>query len=256
MRMLLVQSNATNAHKTCSAFTAECDAQVQVCATGGEALELVGIYEYDIVLLGWQPTDMDGLILLKRIRRAKLSLPVVVLSGSARSDIIMQALRLGADDVVGSHTDDAELVARVQAIVRRSWGHSQPAMQVGEIRLDPTSHHVSVAGRPVHLTGKEFSMLELLIRRKGRVLSKDVFLNHLYDGRGDPDAKIIDVFICKLRRKLAVAGAPDAISTVWGRGYTLRDPVAAEAYSGDGAYALLNVSAAAQLGASVEPIAT
>jgi two-component system cell cycle response regulator CtrA len=88
---------------------------------------------------------------------------------------------------------------------------------------------VTVEGRPVHLTGKEYAILELLTLRKGAVLTKEAFLNHLYGGMDEPEVKIIDVFICKLRKKLAQAGATDLIGTVWGRGYVLRDPAASAA---------------------------
>ena len=114
-------------------------------------------------------------------------------------------------------------MARLQAIVRRSKGFSQPSLNVGSLSLNLDSHDVSVDGQPVHLTGKEYSILELLVLRKGMVLTKEAFLNHLYGGMDEPEMKIIDVFICKLRKKLALAGAGNLIGTVWGRGYMIRE---------------------------------
>jgi two-component system cell cycle response regulator CtrA len=112
----------------------------------------------------------------------------------------------------------------MQAIVRRSKGFSQPTLRIGSLQLNLDSREVLVAGHQVHLTGKEYAILELLVLRKGMVLTKEAFLNHLYGGMDEPEMKIIDVFICKLRKKLAQAGADALIGTVWGRGYMLREP--------------------------------
>jgi two-component system cell cycle response regulator CtrA len=117
------------------------------------------------------------------------------------------------------------LLARMQAITRRSKGFSQPTLRLGAIELNLDSREVTVDGQEVHLTGKEYSILELLVLRKGMVLTKEAFLNHLYGGMDEPEMKIIDVFICKLRKKLAVAGADNLIGTVWGRGYMIREPL-------------------------------
>ena len=130
---------------------------------------------------------------------------------------------MGADDFITKPCDHTELFARMQAIVRRSKGYSQPTLHCGPLQLNLDSREVFVAGRQVHLTGKEFAILELLVLRKGMVLTKEVFLNHLYGGMDEPEMKIIDVFICKLRKKLAEAGAPNVVGTVWGRGYMVRD---------------------------------
>jgi two-component system cell cycle response regulator CtrA len=116
-------------------------------------------------------------------------------------------------------------VARIHAIVRRSKGHAQSIIQTGELRVNLDAKTVEVNGERVHLTGKEYQMLELLSLRKGTTLTKEMFLNHLYGGIDEPELKIIDVFICKLRKKLAAAtGGQNYIETVWGRGYVLRDP--------------------------------
>ena len=130
---------------------------------------------------------------------------------------------MGADDFITKPFDKAELLARMQAIVRRSKGFSQPTLRIGALELNLDSREVTVDGQEVHLTGKEYAILELLVLRKGMVLTKEAFLNHLYGGMDEPEMKIIDVFICKLRKKLALAGADNLIGTVWGRGYTVRD---------------------------------
>ena len=152
--------------------------------------------------------------------------PVLIVSGLSRTQAKVNGLRLGADDFITKPFDKPELLARVQAIVRRSKASSQPSLHIGSLQLSMASHEALVDGIPMHLTGKEYAILELLVLRKGMVLTKETFLNHLYGGLDDePDAKIIDVFICKLRKKLANAsGGQDYIETVWGRGYALREP--------------------------------
>ena len=149
---------------------------------------------------------------------------MLILSGLSRPQAKVKGFGLGADDFITKPFDKAELLARIQAVVRRSKGYSQPTLHIGPLQLNLDSREVSVGGRPVHLTGKEYAILELLVLRKGMVLTKETFLNHLYGGMDEPEMKIIDVFICKLRKKLAQAGADNLIGTVWGRGYMMREP--------------------------------
>ena len=191
--------------------------------TGEEALELVRHYDYDIVLLDLMLPDMDGYEVVRRMRSSRIEAPVIILSGLTRPQAKVKAFTVGADDFISKPFDGTELLARMQAIVRRSKGYSQPTLRVGPVQLNLDSREVLVSGRPVHLTGKEYAILELLVLRKGMVLTKEAFLNHLYGGMDEPEMKIIDVFICKLRKKLAIAGAGDMIGTVWGRGYMVRD---------------------------------
>ncbi|NJS15587.1 MAG: response regulator transcription factor, partial [Sphingopyxis sp.] len=113
---------------------------------------------------------------------------------------------------------------RIHAIIRRSKGHAQSVSPHGKIEVNLDAKTVDSGGQPVHLTGKEYQMLELLSLRKGTTLTKEMFLNHLYGGMDEPELKIIDVFICKLRKKLSLAcEGENYIETVWGRGYVLRD---------------------------------
>jgi two-component system cell cycle response regulator CtrA len=149
--------------------------------------------------------------------------PVLILSGLARPQEKVKGLGMGADDYITKPFDRAELLARIHAVVRRCKGFSQPALRVGPLELNLDSREVMVHGREVHLTAKEYAILELLVLRKGMALSKETFLNQLYGGIDEPEMKIIDVFICKLRKKLAQAGAGDIIGTVWGRGYMIHD---------------------------------
>lgn len=198
-------------------------AVVDTADTGEEALELVRHYDYDVVVLDLMLPDMDGYDVVRRMRAGRIEVPVLILSGLSRPQAKVKGFGLGADDFITKPFDKAELLARIQAVVRRSKGYSQPTLEIGLLRLNLDSREVSVAGTPVHLTGKEYAILELLVLRKGMVLTKEAFLNHLYGGMDEPEMKIIDVFICKLRKKLAQAGADNLIGTVWGRGYMMRD---------------------------------
>ncbi len=191
---------------------------------GEEAIEMIRHYGYDVVLVGLTLSDMDGRHVVRRMRAAKHSAPILMLGGAhTAASVKVEAFSAGADDCLTMPMDHAELVARIQAVTRRSRGFADPTIRVGALQLDTNTHQVSFAGHEIRLTGKEFAMLELLALRKGQVLTKDAFLNHLYGGMDEPEGKIIDVFICKLRKKLQAVGGIDMISTVWGRGYILQE---------------------------------
>jgi two-component system cell cycle response regulator CtrA len=169
---------------------------------------------------------MHGYDVLKKLRTAKVGTPVLNLSGVSEMDSKVRALGFGADDYVTKPFHRDELIARIHAIVRRSKGHSQSVINTGKLTVNLDTKTVEVDSSRVHLTGKEYQMLELLSLRKGTTLTKEMFLNHLYGGMDEPELKIIDVFICKLRKKLAAStGGDHYIETVWGRGYVLRDPI-------------------------------
>ena len=170
---------------------------------------------------------MSGFEVLRTMRGAKVKSPILILSGLDNVEDKIKGLGFGADDYMTKPFHKDELVARIQALVRRSKGHAQSAIEVDDLRIDLDTKGVEVGGARVHLTSKEYKILELLALRKDATLTKESFLNHLYGGMDEPEAKIVDVFICKLRRKLSDAsGGKDYIETVWGRGYTLREPSA------------------------------
>ncbi len=223
MRILLVEDDLTAARGV-SLMLKAAGAVVDHSDTGEEALELSRHYEYDIVLLDLILPDIEGFEVVRRLRIARNDTPVLILSGLTRPQAKVKGLGLGADDFITKPFDKAELLARMQAVVRRSKGFSQPTLRIGSVELNLDSREVWVDGKQVHLTGKEYSILELLVLRKGMVLTKEAFLNHLYGGLDEPEVKIIDVFVCKLRKKLAQAGADNMIGTVWGRGYMVREP--------------------------------
>lgn len=224
MRVLLVEDDSSTARSIELALAAEgivCD----TAELGEEGLEIGKIYDYDIILLDLMLPDIDGFEVLLRLRAAKVKVPILILSGLSGSEQKIKGLGFGADDYLTKPFNRGELIARIQAIVRRSKGHSESVINIGEVALNLDSRTVEVAGKPLHLTSKEYAILELLALRKGTILTKEMFLNHLYGGIDEPELKIIDVFVCKLRKKLAQAsGGRNYIETVWGRGYILKEP--------------------------------
>src|SRR5438067_4420358 len=181
-----------------------------------EGVDLGKLYDYDVIVLDLQLPDMSGFEVLKTLRTAKVRTPILILSGNAIVEAKVKALGFGADDYMTKPFHKDELVARIQAVVRRSKGHSQSVITTGKLTVNLDAKTVEVDGSRVHLTGKEYQMLELLSLRKGTTLTKEMFLNHLYGGMDEPELKIIDVFICKLRKKLATAaGGKNFIETVW-----------------------------------------
>ena len=223
MRVLLIEDDSAMARSIELMLRSE-GFNVYTTDLGEEGIDLGKLYDYDIIVLDLQLPDMSGFEVLKSLRLAKVQTPVLILSGNAIVEAKVKALGFGADDYMTKPFHKDELVARIQAVVRRSKGHSQSVITTGKLTVNLDAKTVEVDGARVHLTGKEYQMLELLSLRKGTTLTKEMFLNHLYGGMDEPELKIIDVFICKLRKKLAVAaGGKNYIETVWGRGYVLRE---------------------------------
>jgi len=192
---------------------------------GEEGVDLGKLYDYDIILLDLNLPDMSGYEVLRFLRLAKVKTPILILSGLAGIQDKVKGLGFGADDYLTKPFHRDELVARIHAIVRRCEGHAESVVTCGDLTVRLDAKQAEIAGRPVSLTGKEYGMLELMALRKGSTLTKEMFLNQLYGGMDEPEHKIIDVFICKLRKKLANASqGKNYIETMWGRGYVLREP--------------------------------
>ena len=224
MRVLLVEDDPTTQQSIQMMLESE-NMIVDATDLGEDGLEIGKLYDYDIILLDIMLPDMDGFEVLRRLRDSRVKTPILILSGLTQSESKVKGLKTGADDYMTKPFDKAELLARIQAIVRRSAGHAQSVVTTGQLSVNLDAHTVEVNGQSIHLTGKEYGILELLSLRKGTTLTKEMFLNHLYGGMDEPELKIIDVFICKLRKKLSTAtGDENYIETVWGRGYVLRDP--------------------------------
>ena len=228
MRILIVEDDASTASSI--EMMLQSEGYVIDCTEYGEdGLEIGKIYEYDLIILDIMLPDIDGYEVLRRLRDSRVETPILILSGLSELDHKLKGLGFGADDYLTKPFDRRELLARVQAVIRRSKGHSKSNIQCGPLTVHLDAKSADVDGAPIHLTGKEYGILELLALRKGTTLTKEMFLNHLYGGMDEPEAKIIDVFVCKLRKKLSNAtGGHNFIETVWGRGYVLREPVEAK----------------------------
>jgi two-component system cell cycle response regulator CtrA len=224
MRVLLVEDDANTAQSIELILKSE-GYIVDTTDLGEDGLEIGKLYDYDIIILDLMLPDIDGYEVLRRLRSSRVNTPILILSGLSELDNKIKGLGFGADDYLTKPFDRRELLARIQAIVRRSKGHSESVIKTGKLTVNLDTRTVEVEAQPLHLTGKEYGILELLSLRKGTTLTKEMFLNHLYGGMDEPELKIIDVFVCKLRKKLSNAtGGENYIETVWGRGYVLRDP--------------------------------
>jgi len=224
MRALLIEDDATTSAKIAVMLENErivCD----VADLGEDGLQQGKLYDYDIIILDLLLPDMDGYEVLRRLRAARVRTPVLILSGLDTLNDKVKGLGFGADDFLTKPFDHRELVARIQSIVRRSTGHADSTIRTGKLLVNLDRRIVTIDDQPLHLTGKEYALFELLSLRKGTALTKEMMLNHLYGGMDEPELKIIDVFICKLRKKLVQAtNGENYIETIWGRGYALRDP--------------------------------
>ena len=224
MRVLLVEDDPTTS-RSIEMMLTHSDFNVYSTDLGEDAIELSKLYDYDLILLDLNLPDMAGLDVLRQVRLARIDTPILILTGDSDTNTKLRGFGGGADDYLTKPFHREELVARIHAIIRRSKGHAQSIIRTGRMAVNLDAKTVEVEGQAVHLTGKEYQMLELLSLRKGTTLTKEMFLNHLYGGMDEPELKIIDVIICKLRKKLTEATAGENyIDTVWGRGYVLRDP--------------------------------
>jgi two-component system cell cycle response regulator CtrA len=224
MRVLLIEDDRATAQSIelmlkCESFN------VYTTDLGEDGVDVAKHYDYDMILLDLNLPDMSGFEVLRSLRMCKVTTPILILSGLSGLEHKIKGLGFGADDYVTKPFHKDELVARIHAIVRRSKGHAQSIIQTGDLVVNLDLKTVEVNAQRIHVTNKEYQMLELLSLRKGWTLTKEQFLNHLYGGMEEPQQKILDVFMCKLRKKLAYAsGGKDYIETVWGHGYVLREP--------------------------------
>src|SRR5260221_1723122 len=197
MRVLIVEDDSA----TSASIELVLKAEGFICDTtdlGEDGLEIGKLYDYDIIVLDLMLPDIDGYEVLRRLRAARVRTPILILSGLGELDHKIKGLGFGADDFLTKPFDRRELIARIHAIVRRANGQSESVIRTGMLLVNLDSRVVEVEGQPLHLTGKEYGILELLSLRKGTTLTKEMFLNHLYGGEDEPELKIIDVFICEL----------------------------------------------------------
>lgn len=226
MKVLLIEDDP-HTGKVIKNFLNEENLFCDLITTGEQALQLIKIYDYDVIILDIGLPDVNGHELLQRLRDSAIRAPILILSGYQSTQDKVRALGFGADDYMTKPFVSEELIVRVKALSRRAEGHSSAIIKVGEIQLNLEARVIEVRGRPLSLTEKEYQILEFLLLRKGATLTKNNFLNRLYSGMDEPEAKIIDVFMCKIRKKLEDILGPsgrDYIETIWGRGYVLREP--------------------------------
>src|SRR3954454_5520826 len=224
MRVLLIEDEPTLAQSIELMLRSE-SFEVATAALGEEGLTLARSQDHEIILLDLNLPDISGYDVLRSLRAARVDTPVLILSGLDGIDNKVKGLGFGADDYLTKPFHNDELATRIHAIVRRSAEQAEAVVHCGDLVVRLGMKRAEIAGKPVNLTGKEYAMLELLALRKGSTLTKEMFLNAMYGGMDEPEIKIIDVYVCKLRKKLAEAsGGKDYIETVWGRGYALRLP--------------------------------
>ena len=223
MRVLLIEDDRTIAQSIELMLKSE-RFNVYTTDLGEEGIDLGKLYDYDIILLDLNLPDMSGYKVLRSLRVSKVKTPILILSGLGGIEDKVRGLGFGADDYMTKPFHKDELVARIHAIVRRSKGLAELVINTGDLCVNLDAKTVKIGGAHVHLTPKEYQILELLSLRRGTTLTKEMFLNNLYGGMDEPVIKIIDVFMCKLRKKLANASnGKDYIETVWGRGYVMRE---------------------------------
>ena len=223
MRVLLIEDDKTIGQNIAMVLNKE-GMVVDTSYLGEDGLEMAKLYDYDIIIVDLMLPGIDGYEVVRSLRAARNNTPIMILSGLSGSDKKVKGLGFGADDYLTKPFDRSELIARVNALVRRSKGLADPIVRTGAMEINLNSKIVTIDGKVLHLTSKEYALVELLGMRKGTTINKEQFLNHLYGGMDEPEMKIIDVFLCKIRRKIEkLSGGEEYIETVWGRGYILKD---------------------------------
>ena len=220
MRVLLIEDSerlrmALKAGLSHSGFA------VDAVGDGRRGLSYAANNPYDVIVLDLMLPKLDGLTLLKRLREGGSNVHVLILSAKDQVDERIEGLQLGADDYLTKPFAFEELVARLQALVRRKYGTKSPIHRVGVLEIDTGKRTVAYGDASIPLTRNEYSVLEYLVARRGRVVSKSELLDHLYAGAGHGSENAVEVLIHQLRKKIHVEGSPDPIQTRRGHGYVV-----------------------------------
>jgi DNA-binding response OmpR family regulator len=197
---------------------------LDIAADGAEGLRLAESHAYDVIILDLMLPELDGLSLLERLREGGGDAHVLILTARDTVDDRVRGLRRGADDFLAKPFAFEELVARIQALVRRRHGQKNPRLVVGPLEIDTAARTVSRQGAQVALTPREYALLEYLATRRGQVVSRGDIEEHLYEGRVELNSNAVDSAVCSLRRRLDPPGAASLIETRRGAGYVLRPP--------------------------------
>lgn len=195
---------------------------LDVASDGEEGLFLAETQDYDAIILDLMIPKIDGLTLLKTLRKKGVQTHVLILSAKDQVDDRIKGLEFGADDYLIKPFDFKELVARLRALIRRRYERKSPWIEIGSLRINLASQEVFIEEKPITLSAKEFAILEYLLMRRGRIASRQNIIDHLYDGYGDIGSNVIDVTICNVRRKINVPGEPNPVETRRGVGYFIR----------------------------------
>jgi two-component system OmpR family response regulator len=222
MRLLLVEDD-----KKISAFVqkglAEAGFAIDCAFDGRDGLQLALSGPYDAAVMDIMLPFLDGLAIIAKMRDRKINTPVLVLSAKRSVDERVRGLQTGGDDYLIKPFAFAELLARIQALVRRASGAVEPTRLVfGELSVDLLRREVLRSGRKFDLQPREFALLEYLMRNSARVVSKTMILEHLWGYNFDPQTNVVDVLVCRLRKQLDVGAAEKLIHTVRGAGYVLK----------------------------------
>jgi two-component system OmpR family response regulator len=227
MKVLLVEDEAKIADFVCAGFR-ERSFLVDHCVNGNDGFARASAGGYDVIVLDIMLPGRDGLSILKALRKAGDVTPVLLLTARNELDDRIDGFTLGADDYLAKPFFVEELIARVQALQRRVSGERQNRLCVGELTLDRIAREVTFCGASVDLTGREFNLLEYLMRSPGRVLTRTQILEHVWGFDFDPSTNVVDVCIQRIRKKLAVmdaqASTESVIESVRGVGYRFRKP--------------------------------
>ncbi|HEY9633894.1 MAG TPA: response regulator transcription factor [Coleofasciculaceae cyanobacterium] len=222
MKILLVEDDAYLAEALAEAI-AEQHYAVDIVADGEKAWEQIRTLDYDLILLDVMLPKLDGIHLCKRLRFHSYQMPILMITARDTSTDKVIGLDAGADDYMVKPVDLPELLARIRALLRRGSASTSPTLEWCNLRLDPATHDVSYSNRPLYLTSKEYSLLELLLRNERRLLSRRVILEHIWSLENPPEEETIKAHIKSLRKKLRAVNAPeDLIETVHGVGYRLK----------------------------------
>ena len=221
MRALVIEDDSTIASFIEKGLRAEGFA-VDRAADGHQGLHLAATEPYDVAIVDVMLPGRDGLSVIEELRRQRIQTPVLILSARRSVDDRVRGLQAGGDDYLVKPFAFPELIARVQALLRRATGTAEPTrLQVGELTLDRVSRRVERSGRTIELRPREFTLLEYLMRNAGRVLSKPMILSHVWDYSFDPRTNVVDVLVSRLREKIDKDFEPKLIRTVRGVGYVL-----------------------------------